>query len=396
MTTTLPSNCCAFMSSSPLVPAVSAGPCSHRLVDEALVSIEIFRHTFVNFRHKVMRIGQLVASHRAVWLWRPGAWTRGDPDPFLTRFRIPRGVENQQDAFISFDAYARLLEASAEDLGCPDFGLRLSRWQGLHTLGPIAVIARNAQTLLGGVEAIARYLYVHSPALKLTLAPRNPRADLAFTYEVTEQGLADVVQTYEISMAIGVQIIRLLGGPEARPKLISFMHDQQGTDAAYRETLGCGCVSAKRGVDSISPRQLADRRIESADPETRRIAAKYLESNYLPRTASLSDRVAELTRQLLPTGQCSVDAIADHSRCIHGRCNDSAGHSRRAMSRRCRPGTTHPGGEIPRRTRAASQPDRGLARLHRTEHPQSLVPTLVREDTSPVSIRTATGRATTS
>jgi AraC-like DNA-binding protein len=56
---------------------------------------------------------------------------------------------------------------------------------------------------------------------------------------------------------------------------------------------------------------LADRRIESADPETRRIAAKYLESNYLPRTASLSDRVEELTRRLLPTGQCSVDAIAD-------------------------------------------------------------------------------------
>jgi hypothetical protein len=36
------------------------------------------------------------------------------------------------------------------------------------------------------------------------------------------------------------------------------------------------------------PHHLADRRIESADPETGRIAAKYLESNYLPRTASLS------------------------------------------------------------------------------------------------------------
>ena len=56
---------------------------------------------------------------------------------------------------------------------------------------------------------------------------------------MTEPGLPDVVQTYEISMAIAVQIIRLLGGPEARPNAISFMHDQQGTDAAYRETLGC-------------------------------------------------------------------------------------------------------------------------------------------------------------
>ena len=242
----------------------------------------------------------------------------GDPAPFLSRFRIPRGIENQEDAFISFDAYARMLEASAQDLGCPDFGLRLSRWQGLHTLGPIAVIARNAQTLLGGVEAIARYLYVHSPALKLAVAPRTTQADLRFTYEVIEQGLPDVVQTYEISMAIAVQIIRLLGGPEARPNTISFMHDQHGTDAAYRETLGCPVRFRQTWCGFELPHRLADRRIASADPETRRLAAKYLESNYLPRTASLSDRVAELTRRLLPTGQCSVDAIA-HQLAIHPR-----------------------------------------------------------------------------
>ena len=173
------------------------------------------------------------------------------------------------------------------------------------------MIARNAQTVLGGLEAIARYLYVHSPALKLTLAPRTAQTDLTFTYEVTEPGLPDVVQGYEMSMAIGVRIIRLLGGPEARPSAISFMHDQQGPDAAYREALGCPVRFRQTWCGFELPQRLADRRIESADPETRRIAAKYLESNYLPRTASLSERVAELARRLLPTGQCSVDAIAD-------------------------------------------------------------------------------------
>ena len=141
----------------------------------------------------------------------------GDPEVFLSRFRIPPGLENQEDAFISFDAYVRMLEASADDLGCPDFGLRLSHWQGLHILGPIAVIARNAQTVLGGLETIARYLYVHSPALKLTLASRTAQTGLTFTLEVTEPGLPEIVQAYEISMAIAVRIIRLLGGPEARP-----------------------------------------------------------------------------------------------------------------------------------------------------------------------------------
>jgi len=59
------------------------------------------------------------------------------------------------------------------------------------------------------------------------------------------------------------------------------------------------------------PQQLAERPIESADPETRRIATKYLEAHYFPSTATLSERVADLARRLLPTGHCSVEAISD-------------------------------------------------------------------------------------
>ena len=136
---------------------------------------------------------------RATTLWGYSELVQergGDPEQFLSRFAIPPGVENQEDAFISFNAYVRMLEASADDLSCPDFGLRLSRWQGLDILGPVAVIARNAHTLLGGLEMIGRYLYVHSPALKLTLAPRTAQTGLKFTYAITEPGLPDVVQGY--------------------------------------------------------------------------------------------------------------------------------------------------------------------------------------------------------
>ena len=68
----------------------------------------------------------------------------GDPAAFLARFHIPAGAEHQEDAFVSFASLTRMLEASAEELRCPDFGLCLSGKQGLHILGPIAVIARNA------------------------------------------------------------------------------------------------------------------------------------------------------------------------------------------------------------------------------------------------------------
>lgn len=235
----------------------------------------------------------------------------GDPRPLFDRFHLPWGVEREDDAFVSLDAFVRLLEATAAELDCPDLGLRLSRWQGLDVLGPIAVIARNAQTVEEGLGAIARYLYVHSPALTLSVEPARGRPYLRFTYDISGITLPLLRQGYELSMANGVRMIRLLGGPDAAPSLVSFPHEQLGEDAAYAEALGCPVRFGQPWTGFELPAAIAARPIDSADPETRRIATMYLEAVYLPSSTSLSRRVEELARRLLPTGQCSVESIAD-------------------------------------------------------------------------------------
>ncbi|MDX1883268.1 AraC family transcriptional regulator [Mycolicibacterium sp. 120270] len=269
----------------------------------------------------------------------------GDPESLLTRFGIPADAPQRDDDFIPVGAFIRLLEASAEDLNCPDFGLRLSRFQGLDILGPIAVIARNAQTVLGGFEAIARYLYVHSPALRLTVRRASARSDVQCFYEVTEPGVPHPTQSYELSMGIGTKILRLLGGPHAHPRAVSFMHPQLASQDAYRVHLGCPARFDQTWSGFELSSDIADKVIGTADPETQRIATKYLESTYLPSTAALSERVAELTRRLLPTGQCSADAIADqlalHPRTLQRQlaaegvtCHDIIDDERKALAAR--------------------------------------------------------------
>jgi AraC-like DNA-binding protein len=285
---------------------------------------------------------------RATNLWGYSDLVRelgADPRRFLSRFHIAPGVEHEEDAFISFEAFVRMLEATADDLDCPDFGLRLSQWQGLDVLGPIAVIARNAQTLLDGLESIARYLYVHSPALRLAVTPSTADTDVTFTYEVIERRVPYVLQGYELSMANGVRMIRLMGGPEARPSVISFMHEQRGSDAAYSEALGCPVRFGQSSCGFELPPLLASRPIDSADPETRRIATKYLEAQYFPSTSTLAEHVAELARRLLSTGECSVAAIGDqlsmHPRTLQRglasegvRCQDLIEQERRTRAAR--------------------------------------------------------------
>ena len=228
----------------------------------------------------------------------------GKPERFLARFDIPAGHRARGRRVRPFGPFAHMLEASADELSCPDFGLRLSRWQGLDILGPIAVIARNAVTLEEGLASIARYLYVHSPAfISRGAAARVPTR---FAYEVTELSLQELRQGYELSMANGARIIRLLGGPDARPTRSRSCTTSSVRMRPMPRRSAVPCASASPGVASSCPRTWpTDPR--HADAETRRIATKYLESSYLPSTAALSERVAELTRRLLPTGHCTAD-----------------------------------------------------------------------------------------
>lgn len=235
----------------------------------------------------------------------------GDPAPLLNRFHVPLGIERRPDAFVSFEAVARMLEATADELDRPDFGLRLARWQGLDILGPVAVIARNAQTVQEGLAAVARYLYVHSPALKLAVAPLGVGPDLRFTFEIADLPLARLAQSYELSMANGVRIVRLLAGADAQLTAVSFLHGQRGPDAAYADMLGCPVRFDQEWCGFELPITLAARPIDSADPETRRIATRYLDAEYAASDVSLSESVASLVRRLLSTGHCTVEVIAE-------------------------------------------------------------------------------------
>jgi len=256
-------------------------------------------------------VGSLI---RATNLWGYTDLVRelgGDPESLQRRFRIPVGTEQQPDAYIPFRSTVGLLEASAEELDCPDFGLRLSRSQGLDILGPIAVIARNASTVLDGLEAVARYLHVHSPALRLE--PTRPRRgpDLSFDYEITEPAVPRLAQAYELSMGNLARIISLLAGPEAHVGSISFLHERIGPSSSYQEVLRCPVRFRQARCGFEVPQSLARQQIDSADPETRRIATSYLETEFLPHDATFTEQVAALSRQLLPVGHCTTEVIAE-------------------------------------------------------------------------------------
>lgn len=233
----------------------------------------------------------------------------GDPVRLLRRFHLADDIEQHDDAFIPFRQLALLLEASADSLDCPDFGMRLSRWQGLSILGPVAVITRNATDVLTALQDIGRYLHVHSPALSLSVLPPDDNDHLWFRYEIRDSNLSGIPQGYELSMANAAHILQLLGGEHTRPLIMQFTHEPVSSALRYREFFACTVRFGQPWCGFKLSLQQLRLTIDQADSETHRLAERYLSSFQAPGN-QLTTRVEELIRALLSTGHCRIDTVA--------------------------------------------------------------------------------------
>lgn len=265
-----------------------------------------------------------------------------DPATYLRRFHIPIDIEHRTDAFVPVEAFVRLLEASADELQCPDFGLRLSTYRSVDILGPIAVIARNSATVLEAMQAVARYSYVHSPAIKM--ATQYTDADVRITFQIAEIDIPYPLQGYEVSLGLARRLFSLTAGPDA-PSSMAFTHAQLSPDTAYRDALGCAVHFNQPWCGIQMPVSVAHKQIDNADPLSREVATKYLESSHLPIPHAFSEQVAELAHRLLTIGACSVDNIANqlamHPRTLQRhlateglRCQEIIDQQRRAQAMR--------------------------------------------------------------
>lgn len=236
----------------------------------------------------------------------------GHPASLRARFGLPVGVEDEDEAFVSFGAFAQMLEASAAALDRSDFGLLLAQRQGLRILGPIAVIARNADTIAEGIEAIARFMPAHSTALRLGIGEPAPDGTVRIRYDVSDPSSRRLRQPYELAMSNAAQILRLLTGGRAGPSRIWLPHPPQNPAAVYADHLGCPITFEADWCGFAVGADVLGWQIDAADPQTRRVATAYLESTFPDLDAPLPQRVGEVVRRLLPTGHYSADIVAEH------------------------------------------------------------------------------------
>lgn len=230
----------------------------------------------------------------------------GDPDALLRRHGMDPAAIGAADRLVSFTSCATVVGSAALELGCPDFGMRLARKQGIQILGPVAVLVRHAETVGDAIEGVSRYLYHCAPPDIAHL--RRTSHSGVFTLSIAMRQLAYRDQWIEKGLMIAMEAFRLMLGNDFAPRRVTMQHRRISEPNVYREFFGCpvefGCE-----LNSVHlPIEVLSQPIPGRDPTILALAENYLAQ--IGPALPLVEHVRELIHGMLKVDQANLVGVA--------------------------------------------------------------------------------------
>jgi AraC-like DNA-binding protein len=205
----------------------------------------------------------------------------------------------------------QLLERSALDLGCPDFGLRLADRQDIGILGPLAVAMRHSATVGEAMRCASKYMHVYNPAIGFTVQPDGRQGQARFVFDIVAEHGPQCTQVIEHGVGVTCRILEMLSTGRTHVNTVSLPHPPAGPLAAYRRHLGVRVeFNAPRAALAIDRGDLS---LPLADhnEELHAFAVNYLDVQFPARQAAMLVEVRKVIERLVGTGTCSYSDVAD-------------------------------------------------------------------------------------
>ena len=230
------------------------------------------------------------------------------PERLLREVGIDSQALDDPDRLVSYRAFIDLLELSAERTGCGEFGLRLSQKQGLVTLGPVGLLARQEPDVRHAVGALLRHMHLHAEGLVVRLGEDGGRASVMLDFAIP--GLRATRQVTELSVGMGLNMIRLLLGTGWAPDSVYFAHAAAADPAVHRRLLGAPVYFDWEYSGYAFPADLLDRPIRDADDDLHRYLSRYIDGLEAQHGDDVVSKTRRLIQDLVSTGRCAAPLVA--------------------------------------------------------------------------------------
>ncbi len=251
----------------------------------------------------------------------------GDPARLLRAAKIKGAAFDQPASFISFGAVVELLERSAQELTCADFGLRLAARQDIGILGPLAVAMRYSATVGQAMRCASKYIYVHNAAIGFSVRADEGDDRALFTFEVLSEHGPHCAQMIEHGVGITWRIVSMLSAGRSHLNRVWLPHPAVASRATYRGHLRAPVEFNAPLTGLAIDRTDLDLSLGEHNEELHALAVDYLNVRFPARRTSLPVQVRMVIEQLLGTGACGyaevADALSMHPRTLQRRLREA-------------------------------------------------------------------------
>jgi AraC-like DNA-binding protein len=223
---------------------------------------------------------------------------------------LPQASLRNPDLKISLSAFTRLLEVSAKAAKVDNFGLRLSERRLLSNLGPVGLLVREQRTVHEAMEALARYIGLHSDGIRLDVEEQD---DLVFISPVVLiRRTVPMRQATELSVGCAYRVLRTFLGTAWKPQFTCFSHGPPSDGDVHRRILGDRVKYGHAFNGIVCKADDLAEPLHASDPVFARYIKQYLDLIAVRTNTTTSDKVREFVWMLLPEGSCSLEQIAQH------------------------------------------------------------------------------------
>ncbi|HKY92112.1 MAG TPA: AraC family transcriptional regulator ligand-binding domain-containing protein [Nevskiaceae bacterium] len=235
----------------------------------------------------------------------------GDPLPLLAKAQIDPAALSRTEAVISYRSMIHLLERTAVELDCPDFGLRLAARQGgAAVLGPLEVAMRNSTTVGEAYRYCAGHLQVYSPVVRIQIEDDRANERHFMRFEILLGRVPHQRQAVENALGLTHHAVLAISSGQARSREIWFTHERAAPMAVFQKFFGAP-VRFGQPFNAVffSSRDLA-LPIHDPNPQLYQLASTYIDTQFPAAEIVLATRVREIAGRLLATGLCTHHEVA--------------------------------------------------------------------------------------
>jgi len=250
----------------------------------------------------------------------------GNPDQILEAAGTNRAIFSDPEKFVPSFIFTRVLEETAEATNDACFGLHFGERYNPKNLGPMTYVVLNSPTIAVGVQNAERYLMIHNPGAKLSLAVEENQAYIQ--HRLVEVPIQSQRQHHECSMAVLLNALKMMVGSQWAPREVHFAHEAPADTSEHLRIFGAPVLFDCATNALLIDREFLERQVPAADQRLYGILKKYLERvlSEMPAEddllASVRRAIAELLRDGAPTLAKVAKKTAMSPRTLERRLSD--------------------------------------------------------------------------